>query len=125
MKPFCVIGTLSAVPTLEATELNSTISFSWMVPAYRNINGISKDGNTITYCVEILNQTSTETLLNRCGIVETEFSYSTPADGMCHALRFSVSPVNPVGEGDSKSLVYYSPPTCKLLRSQAACINYL
>ena len=82
-----------------------------MPPVFLNIDGI--DSNLISYCVEIVDQTSSETLLDQCGIAVTEFTYPTPADDVCHALRVTVTPVNAVGNGERQQLVHYSPSSRK------------
>ena len=97
-------GLLSAVDSLMMTVQDSTISLTWTVPFTLDIAAVDPD---ITYCVCVVNSTSSSTLHSQCGITKTEFSFSIPPDTACHnyMFTFTVTPVNGVGNGTS--LIYY------------------
>ena len=99
------LGLLSAVGSLSVTVQDSTISLTWTAPFTLDIAGVDAD---ITYCVGVVNSTSSSTLHSECGITETEYEYthSIPLDAVCHDYRVTVTPVNVVGNGTSSTLVY-------------------
>ena len=97
-------GLLSAVGSLMMTVQDSTISLTWTAPFTLDISFVDPD---ITYCVGVVNSTSSSTLHSQCGITETVFSFSIPPDTACHnyMFTFTITPVNVVGNGTS--LIYY------------------
>ena len=99
-------GLLSAVGSLMMTVQNSTISLNWTAPFTLDIAGVDPD---ITYCVSVVNSTSSSTLHSQCGITEAGFSFSIPPDSACHnyTFTFTVTPVNAVGNGTS-SMYYHN-----------------
>ena len=104
MYVYC-IGLLSAVDFLILTHEMSTISANWTAPFTLDVDSTNPD---ITYCVNVVNSTSSETLHRRCGITETHFTYPTPDNRQCPALLFTVTPVNRVGNGASRTVSFLS-----------------
>ena len=106
-------GFLSAVGSLMMTVQNSTISLTWTAPFTLDIPG----DPDITYCVGVVNSTSSSTLHSQCGITETGFSFSIPPDSACHnyTFTFTVTPVNGVGNGISSTYSHL----------QGDCIEYV
>ena len=105
-QPYCHLvftGFLSAVGSLMMTVQNSTISLTWTAPFTLDITGVDPD---ITYCVGVVNSTSSSTLHSECGITETEYEYPIPPDSACHdhMVTAHVTPINVVGNGTSSTL---------------------
>ena len=94
-----ITGLLSAVGSLSVTLQDSTISLNWTAPFTLDIRGVDPD---ITYCVAVVNSTSS-TPHSQCGINVTEYEYPIPPDSTCHNYTFTfiVTPVNAVGNGIS------------------------
>ena len=90
--------------------MGPAISVFWTPP--EQLNGAD---SLISYCIEILSLTSSEALLDECGLVVTELNYPFPANARCQALslRITITPVNAIGNGRSRSLFYDSPESCK------------
>ena len=63
------------------TVQDSTISLTWTSPFTLDITGVDPD---ITYCVGVVNSTSSSTLHSQCEITETEYEYPIPPDSACH-----------------------------------------
>ena len=99
------LGHLSAVGSLSVTVQNSIIFLTWTAPFTLDITGVDPD---ITYCVGVVNSTSSSTLHSQCGITETEYEYthSIPLETVCHDYMVTVTPVNVVGNGTPSTLVY-------------------
>ena len=85
------------------TVQDSIISLTWTAPFTLDIRGVDPD---ITYCVGVVNSTSSSTLHSQCGITETEYEYPIPPDSACHDHMVTVTPVNPAGNGTSSSSTY-------------------
>ena len=94
------IGLLSAVGNLMMTVQDSTISLTWTAPFTLDITIVDAD---ITYCVSVVNSTSSLALHLECGITETEYEYPIPPDSACHDHMVTVTPVNPAGNGSSST----------------------
>ena len=98
-----LLGHPSAIDSLNITASNSTLSLTWEPPFTLDITGVDPD---ITYCVDVINSTSSVTVHLECDITMTEFSYPLPQDAVCHSYVFTVSPNNVVGRGVSSSESY-------------------
>ena len=96
-----ISGLLSAVGSLRMTTQDSTISLTWTAPFTLDITTVDPD---ITYCVGVVNSTSSSTLHSQCGITETEYEYPIPPDSACHDHMVTVTPVNAVGNGTTISI---------------------
>ena len=83
------------------TVQNSTIFLTWTSPFTLDITNVNPD---VTYCVGVVNSTSSLTLHSQCGITETVFNYTLPHDSVCHMYMFTVTPVNVVGNGELETL---------------------
>ena len=103
-------GLLSAVGSLSLIVQNSTISLTWKAPFTLDITGVDPD---ITYCVGVVNSTSSSSLHSQCGITETGYEYPIPPDSACHDHMVTVTPVNPAGNGTSSTLTYSQTTECK------------
>ena len=62
--------------------------------------------DTIGYCVDVINSTSSVTLHSECVITETEFYYPIPLDVQCTGFIFNVSAINGAGIGEPSTAVY-------------------
>ena len=80
------------------------ICLSWTAPFTLDLTESSVD---ITYCVDVISTTTSDTLLSECSIVATSFSYLLPPMSWCKEYNFTVTPVNVVGNG-TKSSEHYS-----------------
>ncbi len=103
-----MLGLLNAVSTLIVTPelFNSTISLAWTPPFSLDITNVDHD---ITYCVDVVNSTSSLVIHSQCGITDTQYNYtvsnrSTPCDN----YTFTITPVNEVGNGTSASVTLLS-----------------
>ena len=97
------VGLLSAVDAVNIIASNTTLSLTWEPPFTLDITGVDPD---ITYCVDVINSTSSVTLHSQCGINETEFSYPLPQDAVCHSYVLTTTPINVVGRGAPSSVLY-------------------
>ena len=106
-----ITGLLSAVESLMVTVQDSTISLTWTAPFTLDIPFVDPD---ITYCVCVVNSTSSSTLHSQCWITEAGFSFSIPPDSACHnyTFTFTVTPVNGVGNGTLAMDYYYLQGDC-------------
>ena len=106
---FCLnnyIGLLDAVRLLSSTANSTLISVTWEPPFSLDITGVDPD---ITgYCVDVINSTSSVTLLSECGITEAEFTYLMPPERYCYSTTFlfSITPLSIVGQGEVATLFY-------------------
>ncbi len=96
-----IVGLLPAVVSLTATPilLNSIISLTWTPPFSLDIPGVDPD---ITYCVGVVNSTSSLVIHSQCGITDTQYNYTNNTE--CDTYTFTVTPVNIVGNGTSASV---------------------
>ena len=92
------------------TVQDSTISLTWTAPFTLDIPG----DPDITYCVGVVNSTSSSILHSQCGITETGFSFSIPPDSACHnyTFTFTITPVNVVGNGTSSMYYHHLQGDC-------------
>ncbi len=95
-------GTLSAVSSLQISTINSTISLNWVPPFTLDLF------STITYCVGVVNSTSSARLEISCGSDEIRFEYPLrqPSGRSCDDYIFTVTPVNEAGNGTPTSIQY-------------------
>ena len=101
-----LIGLLSAVRSLSSIANSTLIYVTWEPPFTLDITNVDPD---ITgYCVDVINSTSSVTLLSECGITETEFTYLMPPESYCYSTTFSffITPLNIVGRGEMATLFY-------------------
>lgn len=89
---FVCIGTLSAVESLVATRQDFTAFLNWTAPP--------NFGEDITFCVGVTSQSSFH---SECMINVSQFVY--PNNG-CHAINFTVTPVNGAGKGENATISY-------------------
>ena len=102
------LGLLSTVGSLHITASNTALSLTWEPPFTLDIVGVDHD---ITYCVDVVDSTSSTTLHSQCDITETEFSLPL-LDAVCHSsLILTVTPVNIVGRGAPSSVSYSGTET--------------
>ena len=94
---------LSAVGSLLVYTSLEMIFLNWTAPFSLDITVTAMD---ITYCVDVVNSTSSATLHSQCGITETQFTYPLPPINECDAYTFTVTPVNLVGNGTGNSVQY-------------------
>lgn len=76
---------------------DSTFTLSWNRPLTLDLD------SDITYCVEIVSSTSSQT---ECGIMGTNFTYPEPPRVDCSSINFTVTPVNVVGNGTGMSRLF-------------------
>ena len=110
-------GLLSAVGSLMMTVQDSTISLNWTA------HGYMRYCPDITYCVGVVNPTSSSTLHSECGITEVEYEYPIPPDSACHDHMVTVTPVNPAGNGASSTPLTYSQTTECKCNTMSQCLT--
>ena len=83
--------------------MDTAIFLTWTAPFTLDISNVDPD---ITYCVDVVNSTSSSGILSQCEITVT--SFSIPLGRVCDNLNFSftVTPVNGVGNGTAVTLGY-------------------
>ncbi len=104
---------LDVIGSPVLTAKGSTITLNWTAPFTLDISGVDPD---ITYCVDVVNFTSSATLHSECGINRTEFTYlvvSTNAG--CDIIQFIVNPINIVGNGTTSTISYFGAEYRKLI----------
>ena len=95
------LGVPSAVDSLTLSLQNRAVFLNWTAPFTLDI----PDTDPITYCVDIVNSTSSATLHSECGINVTEYTYLPPDSG-CRDHVITVTPVNVVGRGQQSTILY-------------------
>ncbi len=101
-------GLLPAVGSLTATPilLNSIIFLTLTPPFSLDITNVNPD---ITYCMGVVNSTSSLVIHSQCGITDTQYNYTvSPRSTPCDTYTFTVTPVNIVGNGTSASVILLS-----------------
>ena len=73
-----------------------TTYLNWTAPFSFDILDVDPD---ITYCVDVVNSSSSAVLYSQCGINVTMFMYPYPFHVGCKVFLFNVTPVNIVGNG--------------------------
>ena len=102
------LGLLSTVGSLHITVSNITLSLTWEPPFTLDIVGVDPD---ITYCVDVVDSTSSTTLRSQCDITDAEFTHPL-LDAVCYSsLILTVTPVNIVGRGAPSSVSYIGTET--------------
>ncbi len=99
-----IVGLLPTVGSLTATLilLDSIISLTWTPPFSLDITSVDPD---ITYCVGVVNSTSSLVIHSQCGITDTQYNYTvSPRSTPCDNYTFTVTPNNLVGDGTSASM---------------------
>ncbi len=119
------LGLLPAVGSLIATPipLDSIISLTWTTPFSLDITNVVPD---ITYCVGVVNSTSSLVIHSQCGITDTQYNYTvSPNDIVCDNYTFPVTPVNIVGNGTSAIVTLLSNITEGEIIEILHCYNFL
>lgn len=83
---------LPAVPSLNITHANASLLMTWSPP-------ITQGNGPITYCVDVVNSTSTTPSHSICDITETRYTYKLPAKYWCDIYFISITPVNQTFRG--------------------------
>ena len=97
------VGELLAVTSLTLSLHKPNISLSWTAPFSLDIPNTDPD---ITYCVDVINSTSSTIIHSDCGITVTEYTYPIPLDNGCHDHAITVTPVNVAGNGQQETIFY-------------------
>ncbi len=96
------VGSLTAIPFLQ----NFYIYLTWTPPFSLNITNVDPD---YTYCVCVVNSTSSLVIHFKCGITVTQYYYiKSPRSTPCDTYTLTVTPVNIVGNGTSDSVTLLS-----------------
>ena len=98
---FVLLGTPDPVIDLKYSIGNkSVVSFLWRAPFSLHVTGM---GPSLSYCLNILDQSSNITAYTVCGITETQRSCeSFPALLSCGNYLAEVIAMNPVGNSSKK-----------------------
>ena len=96
-------GLLAAVGSPSVDLVGPDISLTWTAPFTLDISNVDHD---ITYCVDVVNSTSSSIVLSECGINVTGFNFSIPIGRVCDNYTFTVTPVNGAGNGTAVTLGY-------------------
>ena len=96
-------GLLAAVGSPSVDLVVTNISLTWTAPFTLDISDVDPD---ITYCVDVINSTSSSIILSVCGITVTGFNFSIPIGRVCDNYTFTVTPVNGAGNGTAVTLGY-------------------
>ena len=72
----------------------------WEVPFTLDLTNVDPD---ITYCVDVMDSLN-NTLYSQCGINTTSVTIPLDADLMCQASVYTITPVNPAGNGTRLSM---------------------
>ena len=96
-------GLLTAVGSPSVDLVDADISLTWTAPFTLDISNVDPD---ITYCVNVVNSTSSSIVLSECGITVTGFNFSIPLGRVCDNYTFIVIPFNLVGNGTAVTLGY-------------------
>ena len=88
-------GTLDRVSNISATVQDQSITIMWEAPFTLDLTNVDPD---ITYCVNVMD-TFSNTLYSQCGIDITNVTIPLNADLMCQASGYTITPVNPAGNG--------------------------
>ena len=97
-------GLLAAVGSPSVDLVGTNISLTWTAPFTLDISNVDPD---ITYCVDVVNSTSSSIVLSECRITVTGFNFSIPLGRVCDNYTFTVTPVNVVGNGTAVTLGYF------------------
>ena len=100
---YILAGLLAAVGSPSVDLVGTDISLTWTAPFTLDIPNVDPD---ITYCVDVVNSTSSSTVLSECGITVTGFNFSIPIGRVCDNYTLIVTPVNVVGNGTAVTLGY-------------------
>ena len=96
-------GPLAAVGFPSVDLVGTDMSLTWITPFTLDISNVDPD---ITYCVDVVNSTSSSIVLSECGITVTGFNFSIPIGRVCDNYTFTVTPVNRAGNGTAITLGY-------------------
>lgn len=122
---FCA-GILTAVGSLSLTvqDSGSMAFLNWTEP-FRLRN--DDDTPEVSYCVEIMNGSSSEQpkLDSQCGISDTSFSFTIPPLSWCYLYVAVVTPINIVGRGVQSAVSYFGTETSELVDSAVNMQNIL
>ena len=105
-------GLLAAVGSPSVDLVGTDIFLTWTAPFTLDISNADPD---ITYCVDVVNSTSSSTVLSERGITVTGFNFSIPLGRVCDNYTFTVTPVNMVGNGTAVTLGYSITGMCSYI----------
>ena len=100
------IGLLPAVGSPSIDIVDTCISLVWTAPF--SLLPV----NDITYCVDVVNSTTSSIVLSECEITVTGFNFSIPIGRVCDNYTFTLTPVNADGNGTAVTLGYSQDITC-------------
>ena len=89
---------------LRIRENRENAVISWRPPFSLDVMEVSDD--ELTYCINVTNATSLESLHTVCGVTVAEFVFSLPPLSWCGEINFIITPVNLAGRGPSSEIVY-------------------
>lgn len=102
---FFLIGILPPAVNLTFVLSDSTLYFSWEPPPV--LPDVTDSEIDATYCVEVNNSITAETLLLKCGINITNYNYTIPSDNWCYITYVTIISVNLAGEKGGRITTVY------------------
>ena len=99
--------------SISAVENSDAVTLTWTPPFTLDITDINPD--IAGYCVDVVSSTSSATLHSECGINVTEFTYLRRPGSACTVYIFAVIPVNVVGNGTARAIMYHETANSKIL----------
>ena len=99
----CCLGPPSAVADLKTTRNATSITISWEAPWSLDVTGVDHDVHYNISCFNVTDENNpTPISCTDCtNITETVYTFTPDHLSPCHVYKFSVTPFNGAGQGES------------------------
>ena len=103
-----IAGPPSAVVDLKATSDSTSITISWVAPWSLDVTGVDHDVLYNVSCYDVTDKDNpTPISCTDCtNITETVYTFTPDHLTPCHVYKFSVTPFNGAGQGESRATEY-------------------